>query len=292
VEWGEGLWLKCENAQLTGSFKLRGALNKTLGLSDEQLRRGLVAASAGNHGQGVAYAAHLAGAQAMIVVPDDAVRRKVEAIRRLGAEVVEIGGGYPAAEALGRRLAEERRAVWISPYNDADVIAGQGTIGIELLEQLEDLDGPVDVLVPVSGGGLAGGIGLALEGTKFNVFAVQAQNAAFMHAVFHGRRQQDVVETATIADGLSGAVEEGSITFELVRRVVQDVLLVSEEEIVGALRRAWAEKRFPLEPSSGAALAAAWREDFVGRTRVVIVSGGNVAGDLLQRISAGEGPAR
>ncbi|HSB90194.1 MAG TPA: pyridoxal-phosphate dependent enzyme [Anaerolineales bacterium] len=289
VSWENGLWLKCENAQVTGSFKLRGALNKVLGLSPADVEAGVVAASAGNHGQGVAYAAGLVGAAATIVVPDDAVRRKVAAIRRLGAEVVEIPGGYGAAEIAGRRLAQERGAVWVSPYNDADVIAGQGTIGLELLDQLPR--GPAfDVYVPVSGGGLVSGIGLALEaeGGRLRVFAVQVEHAAYMRALFLGQDASHVVETPTMADGLSGPVEAGSMTIGLVRRVVEDVLLVSEAEVLGAMRLAWVERSLPMEASAAVALAAATRPGMGDRLRVVVVSGGNVPIEALQGLAGGE----
>jgi len=294
VSWDEGLWLKCENAQVTGSFKLRGALNKILVLSADELRSGVVAASAGNHGQGVAYAARLVGTKATIVVPDDAVRRKVDGMRRLGAEVVQIPGGYGAAEASGRRLAQERRAVWVSPYNDAEVIAGQGTIGLELIEQIPAFAGGVEVFVPVSGGGLASGIGLSLEkwAERFRVLAVQVENAAYMHALFHGLDPRQVVETATLADGLSGPVEESAITLELVRRVARDVLLVSEAELLAALRFAWVEKALPMEPSSAVALAAALRQGpRQGRARIVIVSGGNVPMETLTALEGRGGSA-
>lgn len=286
VSWDDGLWLKCENAQVTGSFKLRGALNKILQLTSGELATGVVAASAGNHGQGVAYAARLVGARATIVVPDDAVRRKIAAIRGLGAEVVEVPGGYGAAEAAGRRMAVERGAVWVSPYNDPDIIAGQGTIGLELLEQV-GVAADVDVFVPVSGGGLVSGIGLALlsHERRFTVFGVQAEHAPYMHAYVHGQDPSRVVEKPTLADGLSGPIEEGSLTLELARDVMREVWLVSEAEIIEALRYTWLEHRLSMEPSSAVALAAARRRaGDTSSTRVVVVSGGNVAPETLQRL--------
>jgi threonine dehydratase len=288
VAWDDGLWLKCENAQVTGSFKLRGALNKILRLTSHELATGVVAASAGNHGQGVAYAARLVGARATIVVPDDAVRRKIAAIRGLGAEVVEVPGGYGAAEIAGRRMARERGAVWVSPYNDPDIIAGQGTIGLELLEQLDET-ADVEVFVPVSGGGLVSGIGLALraEERQFSVFGAQAEHAPFMHAYVHGQDPRQVVEKPTLADGLSGPIEEGSLTLELAREVMREVWLVSEAEILEALRYAWLEHRLGMEPSSAVALAAARRRGRNAPTiRVVVVSGGNVAPETLQGLES------
>jgi threonine dehydratase len=288
VAWGDSLWLKCENAQVTGSFKLRGALNKILRLTSHELATGVVAASAGNHGQGVAYAARLVGARATIVVPDDAVQRKVVAIRALGAEVIEVPGGYGAAEIAGRRMAVERGAVWVSPYNDPDIIAGQGTIGLELLEQLDEA-ADVEVFVPVSGGGLVSGIGLALRSDerRFAVYGAQAEHAPYMHAYVHGKDPGRVVEKPTLADGLSGPIEAGSLTLELARDVMREVWLVSEAEILEALRYAWLEQRLGMEPSSAVALAAARRH---GRgapaIKVVIVSGGNVAPETLRGLES------
>jgi threonine dehydratase len=282
VTWGEGLWLKCENAQVTGSFKLRGALNKVLGLGMAERASGIIAASAGNHGQGVAFAARLVQASATIVVPDEAVRRKVEAIRRLGAEVVEVPGGYGAAEVHGRELAVARGATWVSPYNDMAVIAGQATIGMEIREQFPAGHGVVEVYVPVSGGGLISGIGLALLPTagRYRVIGVQPENAAYMHASFNGRDPRTVVELPTVADALSGPYEDAAVTEEIVRRVVDDIVLVSEDEIRAALSKAWRGHGLMIEPSSAVALAAALRRP-AGTDRLVVVSGGNVDRSLL-----------
>jgi threonine dehydratase len=283
ISWGRGLWLKCENAQITGSFKLRGALNKVLTLDREQRQRGIVTASAGNHGQGVALAGKLAGIRVTVVVPDDAVRKKVDAIRRLGAEVIEVAGGYGAAEPFARKLAEKERALWISPYNDLEVIAGQGTIGLEILDQHPT---PADVYVPVSGGGLAGGIGLALAaaGAGYRVIGVQPENAAYMHARFHGRDPAAVIETPTIADALSGPYEVGSVTEGILERVLEDLVLVSEQEILAALRTAWLEHGMAMEPGSAVSLAAARREP-EGTERIAIISGGNVDPRLIASLA-------
>src|SRR3972149_2876055 len=218
---GEGrVWLKCENRQRTGSFKIRGALNKVLGLSTNELGRGIVAASAGNHGQGVALAASLRRAQATIVVPKGAGQVKGDRIRELGAEVVFASGDYAAAEAEGLALARRRGATWVSPYNDPEVIAGQGTIALELAGQL-DLAGPSEweVFVPVSGGGLLGGIAIGLKALapQVRVVGVQPEAAPYMHTFFNLGDLGNVVEMPTIADGLSGAVEAGAVPLPPVR---------------------------------------------------------------------------
>lgn len=286
-----GLWLKCEHEQATGSFKLRGALNRCLQLTRAELDRGLVAASAGNHGQGVAYAARLLGARATIVVPSDAIACKVDAIRALGAEVRLVDGGYQAAEAEGQRLASATGGVWISPYNDPEVIAGQATVGLEIQDQLRSEPDALrcSVYVPVGGGGLASGIGAALDPYRpgVRVLGVLPEASPYLHRYFHTGSVEGVVEQPTLADGLSGPVEKGSITYALVRRYVDDMLLVSEAKIREAMR--WAGSRHEvIEPSAAVALAAALWEG--GGTRVAVLSGGNVAPRLWQEVTGGVRP--
>lgn len=232
------LWLKCENRQRTGSFKVRGALNKILGLGDNNSRAGVVAASAGNHGQGVAYAASLRGLSATIVVPQSAVPRKVDAIEAMGGVAVKAPGGYAVAEQLALRLAHAQGAAWVSPYNDPQVVAGQGTVGIEVAEDLPLEDGlGWTVYVPAGGAGLVSGIGVALKhlAHRVRVVAVQPRTVPYLFAHFHGQDMSTVVEEPTLADGLAGAIEPGSITLSLVDEVVDDVALVEEEEILQAI---------------------------------------------------------
>jgi len=285
VDPESGLWLKCENEQITGSFKLRGALNRALQLSNEDRRRGFVAASAGNHGQGVAYAARLLETHATIVVPAGAVGRKIEAIRSLGADVIAVEGGYAAAEAEGRRLAEARHAVWISPYNDVEVVAGQGTIGLEIETQWEQgrASGAAEVFVPVGGGGLVAGIGAAMATLrpKVRVIGVLPANSAYLHAHYHSGSMNEVVEFPTLADGLAGSVEADSVTLSLVRALVDDMILVSEDEILGALGWAWRRDRV-IEPSAAVALAGALRSQ--SKARLAVLSGGNVDPQLWEAV--------
>jgi threonine dehydratase len=272
-----GIWLKCENEQITGSFKLRGALNRAIQLDLEERSRGLVAASAGNHGQGVAFAARLLGTRASIVVPASAVGRKIDAIRALGAEVITVEGGYAAAEAEGRRVAVVLGAVWISPYNDAQVVSGQGTIGLEIEEQWAEWRAPggAEVFVPVGGGGLVSGIGAALSPLRGNarVIGVLPENSAYLHSYFHTGAMDRVIERPTLADGLAGAVEAESVTLPLVRALVDDMILVSEDEIRAALSWAWHRDRV-IEPSAAVALAGALRS--ASKNRLAVLSGGNV----------------
>lgn len=282
------LGLKCENQQPTGSFKVRGALNKILGASPRQLAPGVVAASAGNHGLGVAFACKLRGTKATIVVPQEAVSAKVAGIMALGAEVVRAQGGYAEAEHQGRELAATREAYWVSPYNDPEVIAGQGTLGLELFDQLSAVLGKPsgEVFVPVSGGGLISGVGIALKAMApdVRIIGVQAQASPFMYVYFNGGEMGQVNETPTIADGLAGAVETGSITLDLVRAVVDEIQLVDEASIREAIiwvRRttgAW------VEPSAAAAVAAALKGD-QGQQRVAILSGGNIDESLVEALN-------
>lgn len=283
------LGLKCEQQQPTGSFKVRGALNKILAVSPSDLTPGVVAASAGNHGLGVAFACNLRGARATIVVPQDAVSSKVAGIMALGAEIIRADGGYAAAEILGRQLAEASGALWVSPYNDPDVIAGQGTIGLELVEQLEvELGTPSgEVFVPVSGGGLISGIGVALKALvpEVALIGVQPKAAPYMYVHFTGGEMDQVVETPTIADGLAGAIERDSITLNLVSAVVDDIQLVDEQSIREAViwvRRVTGDW---VEPAAAVAVAAA-RHDHQGRQRVAILSGGNIDHQLAEELSA------
>jgi threonine dehydratase len=285
LEWPEaGVWLKCENEQLTGSFKLRGALNKVLGLPQRELARGLVAASAGNHGIGVALAATIAGATATVVVPQNVVERKRRALETLGAEVRLAEGDFAVAEREGRALATERKAVWVSPYNDAEVVAGQGTLGLELARQWPQLWRPeeIEVYVPVSGGGLLSGVGLGLRlaGASVRLVGVQAESAPYFHRYLRGGDPADVVEQPTLADGLAGAVEAGSITWELVRQLAEDVLLVNETEIRETLLRVYRETGMLIEGSAAVAVAGCLAGH--GRRRIALVSGGNADPSLVE----------
>lgn len=277
-----GLYLKWENQQVTGSFKARGALNKVLGLQTWEQQRGLVAASAGNHGQGVALAANLCGARAIIFASEHAVPAKVAAMRSLGAEVRLVPGGYGEAEAIGRAYAAEHEVTWVSPYNDGQVIAGQGTLGVEILAELDAREErPVTWVVPVGGGGLIAGIGVALKAgagersTGTTLVGVQSEASPFFHAIFHQGSQAGVIELPSLADGLSGPVEDRSLTIPIVQRYVDDLLLVSEAEIREAMQFAEDHYGERIEGSAATALAAVLSGRLADRPAVLIMSGGN-----------------
>jgi threonine dehydratase len=276
------LHIKWENEQVTGSFKARGALNKALALEEWEQRAGLVAASAGNHGQGVALAGQLLHAPVTVFASEHAVPVKLNAMRAMGAQVNLVAGGYPQAESAGKAYAAEQNQTWISPYNDGQVIAGQGTIGLELAQQIA-LTRAQTVFIPASGGGLAAGIGASLSqhATRPRLVGVQAQAAPFLHHLFH-HGTQDVTETDTLADGLSGAVEEGSITIPLAQTLLDDFVLVSEEEIGRALAFAYQTYGAVIEASAAVALAAALRAG----GGIVVITGGNIQPEMHAQLVA------
>jgi threonine dehydratase len=282
----ERLWLKCENRQKTGSFKLRGALNKLLVFREEARRCGVVAASAGNHGQGIGYAARIIGAPARVFVPQGALERKLDGMRRYGVEVIEVSGGYAEAESVAHAAALADGALWVSPYNDLEVIAGQATVGMELARDVDQGRQPLEVYVPVGGGGLISGVGAALRiaGTRMKLIGVQPEASPFLYAHHTGQSRADVAEGPTLADGLAGDVEDGSVTLELVTALVDEMRLVSEEEILRALQWCAAQTGEIIEPCAAAALAC-WRRDRSGAWAAVILSGGNVAPSLEQRVA-------
>jgi threonine dehydratase len=270
------VYLKWENQQVTGSFKARGALNKILALEEWERQAGLVTASAGNHGQGVALAGKLVGAPVTVFASDHAVPAKVEAMRSLGAEVRFVDGGYELAEATAIKYSGEQKHTWVSAYNDGQVIAGQGTIGLEIAQDLPP-DARMTWVVPVGGGGMLAGIGAALErvSPRPRLVGAQAEASAFMYALYHQGTQESIPDLPTLADGLSGAVEAGSLTIPLVKRYADDVLLVSEEEIGQAIVFAWHCYGERIEGSAAVALAAV-STGKVKPPAVVVISGGNI----------------
>ena len=282
------LFLKWENHQVTGSFKVRGALNKVLSLQPWERERGLVAASAGNHGQGVALAGDLTGASVTIFCSEQAVASKIAAMRALGAEVRLVAGGYGEAEQAGLDYSASSGAVWVSPYNDSQVIAGQGTLGLEIGQELPSLADSTWV-VPAGGGGLVSGIGAALEqiSPRPRLFAVQSEASAFLHAIFHHRALESVIDLPTLADGLAGPVENGSVTIPLVRRFVDDFVLVSEAEIQQAIGFAWKTYGEVIEGSAAAALACVLSGKVAARSAVVVLSGGNIQPEVHAMLVAG-----
>jgi threonine dehydratase len=272
-----GIFLKWENHQRTGSFNLRGALNKVLSLQVWECQQGLVGASAGNHGQGLAVAGSLVDASVTVFASDHAISAKLEAMRSLGAQVRLVPGGYAEAEAAGLAYAQSTASIWVSPYNDGQVIAGQGTLALECLEQLEGAQ-PEAWLVPVGGGGLISGIASALARVvpRPRLIGVQSTASPFMHAIFHRGSQSGVKELYSIADGLSGPVEDGSLTIPIVNRLVDDIVLVSEEDIALAIRFAGQYYQERIEGSAAVPLAAWLTGKIKAKSALLVISGGNI----------------
>jgi threonine dehydratase len=274
---GGEVWLKLENQQLTGSFKIRGALNKLLQLTGEERRRGVVAASSGNHAQGVGHAARMLGIDANIIVPSNTPRVKIEAIESYGVELIVHGEEYMEAERMAREMEAKEGKTFVSAYNDHQVIAGQGTIGLEILEANPDLDA---ILVPVGGGGLISGIGCAVKGIDegIEVLGVQSVASPVMYESIRRGRIADIEMEESVAEGLHGGIEQGSVSFEMCREHVDDYILVQEDTIVQAIVDLIRRQRQVVEGAGAVGVAAIMedRERFRDRRTAVVVSGGNL----------------
>jgi threonine dehydratase len=285
---GRRLYLKPENLQPIGAFKLRGAYNKIASLSSEERSRGVITYSSGNHGQGVAYAARALGAKAVIVMPNNAPAIKREAAKSMGAEIVLVGPGSLERQTRAEELATLHGYVIVPPFNDEKIIAGQGTMGLEILEDLPAVE---TVLVPVGGGGMLSGVGAAIKLSKpsAKVIGVEPELAADAQASFRsGKIVHSTAEqtTRTIADGLR-TQSIGAITFEHIRQYVDDILTVSECEIRQAMQWLATNPKTVAEPSGAVAVAAfLFHQDQLPRTtmNVAIISGGNVDPQMLQEI--------
>jgi threonine dehydratase len=281
---GLPLHLKLENLQRTGSFKERGALNKLLTLSETERKRGVIAASAGNHAQGVAFHAASHSIRAQIVMPLATPQVKVAATRSFGAEVILHGASYDEAceEAIRRRLSEGR--TFIHPFDDPEVISGQGTIGLELLEQVPDIEA---VVVPIGGGGLIGGIACALKETnpKIRVVGVEPDSLPSMLRAREAGAPVTISAQATIADGIA-VRRAGDLTLPLISRYVDEIVTVDDEEIASAILLLLEQEKTLAEGAGAAALAAVVqaKSNLRHRRTVVLVSGGNIDVTLLSKI--------
>jgi threonine dehydratase len=281
----DGVWLKLENLQLTGSFKLRGATNAVLSLSDAERRRGVVAASSGNHGAAVACAAKAAGCPALVFVAPGVATSKLAAIRSWGAEVRTHGDDPLDAELEARRHAAAARMTYISPYNDPRVVAGQGTLGLELAEQLPRLDA---VFLALGGGGLIAGVGGYLKALwpDLRVIACSPVASPVMHASLAAGRIVELESRPTLSDGTAGGVEPGAITFELCREIVDDSVLVSEEQIAAAVRLIVDSHHTLVEGAAGVAVAGflAHRQRVAGRRVAIVLCGANIDVAVLKQV--------
>ncbi|WP_034634561.1 threonine ammonia-lyase [Desulfofundulus thermocisternus] len=281
---GSEVYFKLENLQKTGSFKIRGAYNKIMSLSSEERQRGVIAASAGNHAQGVACAAARAGITSTVVMPEGAPISKIMATRGYGARVILAGGSYDEAFDHACRVQRETGATFVHGFDDPLVAAGQGTIGLELLEELPGLDA---VLVPVGGGGLIAGIAVAIKSLqpRVRVIGVQSRGAPAVYLSLKGDCRQQLTAAATIADGIS-VRRPGEFTLEVIRRYVDDLLLVDDEEIARAILMLLERSKIVVEGAGAVTLAALLHGhlSLPGAKVALVLSGGNIDVNILSII--------
>lgn len=279
------VYLKTENLQVTGSFKVRGAFYKISTLSEEELKRGVIACSAGNHAQGVALGAQQRGAKAVICMPDIAPIAKVEATKSYGAEVRLIPGTYDDASAYASDLCKKENMTFVHPFDDPDVIAGQGTVGLEILEQLPDVDA---VMIPVGGGGLISGVAYAIKQLKpeCKIYGVEAAAAACMKRSVEAQDKLTLATANTFADGIA-VKRPGDRTYEMVNQYVDGIVTVSEDEIAAAILFLIEQRKLVCE-GAGAVSVAAMIYDKVpelqGKKVCCLLSGGNIDVNILSRV--------
>ena len=283
---GAELYLKTENLQVTGSFKVRGAYYKMSQLSSEEKAKGVVACSAGNHAQGVALAAQKNGIPAVICLPDGAPISKVEATRSYGAEICMVKGVYDDAYNKALQLRDEKGYTFIHPFDDPDVIAGQGTIALELAQQVADMDA---VIVPIGGGGLISGVAYTIKNLnpKVKVYGVQASGAPSMLNSIHDGHIETLSKVATIADGIA-VKQPGSLTYEICSEYVDEIVSVTDDEISAAILALMEQHKLVTEGAGAVAVAAAMfgKIDLQGKKAVCLLSGGNIDVTILSRVIA------
>ena len=278
------IYLKTENLQITGSFKVRGAYYKMTRLSKEEKARGVVACSAGNHAQGVALAAKQNGIKSVICLPDGAPISKVEATKNYGAEVCLVKGVYDDAYQKALQLRDEMGYTFLHPFDDEDVIAGQGTIALEILEQLHDVDA---IIVPIGGGGLISGIAYTVKtlAPSVKVYGVQAAGAPSMANSIADHQIEELSSVSTIADGIA-VKRPGTLTYELVEKYVDQVVTVTDDEISAAILALMEQQKLVTEGAGAVAVAAAMfgKVDIQGKKVVCVLSGGNIDVTILSRV--------
>jgi threonine dehydratase len=283
--WREGAFLKLEHLQRTGSFKFRGASNKVALLTPQQAAAGVITASNGNHGLGVAAAAQARGVAAEVFVSSHVSPGKVGRIEALGARIRPAGDDPLTAELAARRASEESGKIFISPYNDTVVMAGQGTIAVELYRQLPKLDA---VLVAVGGGGLIGGIGSYLKAVspRTEIVGCWPVNSPVMYECMRAGRVVEVAELPTLSESTAGGLEPESVTLEVCRRVIDRGVLVTEAEILAAMRLILQTEHWVIEGAAAVAVAAYLKEAqrYQGKTVAIVICGRNVSPDVLRRL--------
>ena len=279
------VYLKLENVQKTGSFKFRGAISKITSLNSDQRNKGVVTASTGNHGAAVSLAMKILDVNGKIVVPKNIARNKLENIKKLGGIVEFYGKDCIESEFRAQEISKESGSAYISPYNDPDIVTGQGTIAVELDNQLNNID---EVIVSVGGGGLISGIGGYLKQVqpKVQMVACSPKNSCVMYESLNAGRILDLPSKQTLSDGTAGGVEEGSITFDICKEVIDNFVLVSEKEIVSGIKNAINDHHQLIEGSAGAAIAALFKrkKTLIGKRVVIIICGGNINSNTLHKV--------
>lgn len=282
---GANVYLKLENLQYTASFKLRGAFNKLLSLSPEQTQAGCVAASSGNHGAAIAYAMQKLDISGIVFVPENTSSTKIDAIRRSGSDVEFFGSDGLQTEQHARQYAEDHGMPYLSPYNDLDVIAGQGSCGVEIARQIGELDA---IFIAVGGGGLISGVGSFLKSVypELMVIGCQPEASAVMAESAKAGRIVDMHSKPTLSDGTAGGIEAGAITFDICQNLVDGYVLVSEDEIAESMREFMDSHHQIAEGAAGVAIAAIKKEaaGFQGKNIVAIVCGGNISRETLRKV--------
>jgi threonine dehydratase len=281
---GHNIFIKSENLQLTGAFKLRGAYNKLRSLTEEERKKGVIACSAGNHAQGIALSASMLGIKSIICMPAGAPISKVEATRNYGAKVVLVPGVYDDAAAEAERMVKEHGYTFAHPFNDEYVMAGQGTIGLEILEQLPDVE---QVVVSIGGGGLISGVGCAIKSLKpeCRVIGVQAAGAASMYVSMHEGKPTMLPSVSTIADGIAVKCP-GNLTFDYCKKYVDEIVTVKEDEIATAILALMEDQKTVAEGAGAATVAAVLfgKVDVSEKKTVCVVSGGNIDVTTISRV--------
>jgi threonine dehydratase len=281
---GAEVYLKLENYQVTGSFKIRGATNKILLLSDAERARGVVTASSGNHAQGLGYAAKQLGVRAKVVVPEMTPKVKIDAIRKYGVELIIEGAEYMDSERLARRIEAEEGMTFISAYNDIDLIKGQGTLALEMIEDQPSLD---TILVPVGGGGLASGISSVYQqATDATIIGVQSITSPVMYQCIKKGYIHDIPLQDTYAEGLHGGLEQSSVSFELCRDNIDDWVILEETEILAAIKHMLHTHHMLVEGAGAVGIAALLRDPsrWRGKKIGVVISGGNLSLETLKKV--------
>lgn len=281
---GGSVHLKLENAQVTGSFKVRGALNRLMTLGKDEIAKGVITASTGNHGLGTAFAASQLGISAAVVFPTEASEVKLKKMLDAGVQVIQ-DVDYADIETRARELAAERSLTYVSPYSDPMIIAGAGTSGLELTEQLDSID---SVIVPIGGGGLISGIAIAIKAARPNteVIGVQSEVSPEVYESWKAGHWVDSKESDSLAQGLMGGVEPDSITLDIIQEKVDRVVLVKEKSILDAMRVLYEQEHLLVEGAGAVSTAVILEHgsEFAGKHVVAIVSGGNITRDELQTL--------